>query len=193
VKYEDLILRSLNFISRHWLLFLNGIIALFLLPVFLAPALSASGWPEPAGAIYSLYHRTCHQYDYRSDFIFGYKIAICSRCEFIYLSFWAFTMMFALVRRYLRALPIVWLVILSLPMAVDAGAQFLGIPRPAVLSSGYAPYESTNWLRALTGGSAGVAWAYFVLPYLEIAFRQVEEATRVTAKKGVVRAPEGFV
>jgi uncharacterized membrane protein len=54
---------------KHWLLFVNVAVALFLLPTVLAPMLMSFGITGPAKAIYSLYSLTCHQLPERSFFI----------------------------------------------------------------------------------------------------------------------------
>jgi len=54
---------------KHWLLFVNVAVALFLLPTLLAPILMSIGITGPAKAIYSLYSITCHQLPERSFFI----------------------------------------------------------------------------------------------------------------------------
>ncbi len=54
---------------KHWLLFVNFAVALFLLPTVLAPILMAAGITGPAKVIYSLYSLTCHQLPERSFFI----------------------------------------------------------------------------------------------------------------------------
>lgn len=58
-------------IGKHWLLYVNLVLAVFVgLPV-LAPILMHYGWTDPAQLIYTVYHFTCHELAYRSFFFFG--------------------------------------------------------------------------------------------------------------------------
>lgn len=57
--------------ARHWLLFFNLFIFIYVGLPFLAPALMASGNPGAARVIYTIYSPLCHQLGYRSWFLFG--------------------------------------------------------------------------------------------------------------------------
>jgi uncharacterized membrane protein len=100
---------------RRWLLAVNVVVAVFVALPFLAPALLAAGYDGPANLIYAAYHAVCHQWAFRSYFLFGpeltydhatlagligeggqfrfvgsselgYKVAFCERDVAIYLS-----------------------------------------------------------------------------------------------------------
>lgn len=58
-------------VARHWLALFNGLVALYLLLPFLAPALARAGLTKPSTLIYSVYSATCHQLPERSYFLFG--------------------------------------------------------------------------------------------------------------------------
>lgn len=58
-------------ISRHYLLLLNLFIFIYIGLPFLAPLLMHAGAETPARAIYTLYKPFCHQFAFRSFFLFG--------------------------------------------------------------------------------------------------------------------------
>lgn len=57
--------------ANHYILVLNLIVLIYLGFPFLAPAMMAAGWNKPAGVIYKVYSATCHQFAFRSWFLFG--------------------------------------------------------------------------------------------------------------------------
>lgn len=58
-------------LSKHYMLAFNSLVALFLGLTFLAPVLMHWGWEVPAKAIYIAYRPMCHQFAFRSWFLFG--------------------------------------------------------------------------------------------------------------------------
>ena len=63
--------RSLLFISRHWLALFNLMILLYVGLPFMAPVLMKAGAERPARWIYKAYSPLCHQWAFRSWFLFG--------------------------------------------------------------------------------------------------------------------------
>ena len=59
--------------SRHWLFFLNLLIAVWIGLPWLAPVFMDWGWTGAGKAIYLLYSFQCHQLPERSYFLFGEK------------------------------------------------------------------------------------------------------------------------
>ena len=61
----------------------------WVLLIFLAPFLyNMDGLSAQFGSyIYMFFSETCHQIESRSFILWGYKLAVCSRCTVIYLSF----------------------------------------------------------------------------------------------------------
>jgi len=58
-------------ITQHYMLLINSILFLYIAVPFLAPVFMKIGW-EPAGkAIYTIYKPLCHQFAFRSWFLFG--------------------------------------------------------------------------------------------------------------------------
>lgn len=63
--------RVMHWISRHYLALLNLVMFLYVgLPV-LAPVLMTGGATIPANVIYTMYKPLCHQFGFRSFFLFG--------------------------------------------------------------------------------------------------------------------------
>ena len=58
-------------VLRHWLAALNLAVGLFLTGALAAPVLAALGWRSAADGLYAAYHLTCHQWAFRSFFLFG--------------------------------------------------------------------------------------------------------------------------
>jgi uncharacterized membrane protein len=58
-------------ISNHYLAVFNIFLILYVGIPFLAPIFKKAGWNAPAEAIYRIYRPLCHQWAFRSFFIFG--------------------------------------------------------------------------------------------------------------------------
>lgn len=63
--------RIAHWIARHYLALVNFILFLYVGIPFLAPVLMRVGLPGPAGVIYTIYSPLCHQFGFRSWFLFG--------------------------------------------------------------------------------------------------------------------------
>lgn len=63
--------RAVFWLSRHWIAVLNAVIFLYLAGTILAPLLMHLGMPRFASALYAFYAPFCHQYPFRSFFLFG--------------------------------------------------------------------------------------------------------------------------
>lgn len=59
--------------SKHWLAIFNFVVLIYVGLPFLAPALMKAGLTAPAKAIYTAYSPLCHQFAFRSWFLFGEK------------------------------------------------------------------------------------------------------------------------
>ena len=66
--------RVSNWISRHYLLLLNFFLALYVGLPFLAPALMEAGAAPLARGIYTMYSPLCHQFGFRSFYLFGEQL-----------------------------------------------------------------------------------------------------------------------
>lgn len=67
--------RFTGWFANHYILVLNLIVLIYVGLPFLAPALMAAGLNTPASVIYKVYSVTCHQFAYRSWFLFGEQVA----------------------------------------------------------------------------------------------------------------------
>jgi uncharacterized membrane protein len=179
-------------LARHWLGELNGAVAVFIGGAIVAPLLGTLGWAAPAQALYAAYHLTCHQWAFRSFFLFGaqpvyareqlealgrdpfgfagdaslgWKMAFCERDLAIYTGVLLVGAVFA-CRRRLRPLGYGAYALLALPMAVDGFTQLFGWR------------ESTWELRVITGLLFGLASAWLVYPRLDDAFGTAPPARR---------------
>ncbi|RJP51437.1 MAG: DUF2085 domain-containing protein [Anaerolineaceae bacterium] len=66
--------RISNWISKHYLLLLNLFMALYVGLPFLAPTLMKAGVEVPARVIYTMYSPLCHQFGFRSFFLYGEQL-----------------------------------------------------------------------------------------------------------------------
>jgi uncharacterized membrane protein len=100
----------------------------------------------------------------------GYKVALCERDVAIYGGIFLSGLLFAVLRKRIKPLPIgFWILIGILPIAIDGGSQLL-----AQLPLGFlTPRESTPFLRTLTGLLFGVANVWLAYPYLEETMQEL--------------------
>jgi uncharacterized membrane protein len=61
-------------LSRHYLAFFNILVFIYLGIPFLAPVFMIEGVPGPASVIYRAYSYVCHQFAFRSEFLFGPQV-----------------------------------------------------------------------------------------------------------------------
>lgn len=184
-----------NAIARHWLLFINLAVGIYVGLPFLAPVLMNAGFTGPAGVIYGLYSFACHQLPDHSYFLFadtatpnlatleswgmaagldllqqrrfigeagsGFKVAICQRDVAIYGSVVLGGLIFALLRKRIKAPSLKLYALFLIPIAVDGLSQMVGLR------------ESNWWLRTVTGALFGLASVWLAFPYIEEAMQDV--------------------
>ena len=93
--------------------------------ILAAPVLKAAGHRAASSFLYDLvYSNVCHQRPDRSFFLAGEKLAVCSRCTGIYLSF-ALTLLLYLLKPAKRLTPSVFFLLLS-PMVLEKGLELTG-------------------------------------------------------------------
>jgi uncharacterized membrane protein len=162
VRYFVVVLdRFILWISKHWLCLFNLTFGIYAGLPILAPLLMSLGQVRFANVIYFAYRFACHQMPSRSFFIGRFQVAICQRDLALYGGACIAGVLFALVRKRLRPLPIpVWLILIA-PLLVDGITQVLGLRL------------STWQLRTVSGllASGGTVW--LVYPYLEDGFRDI--------------------
>jgi uncharacterized membrane protein len=173
---------------RHWLATVNTALAILVAGALAAPILAAFGWRPPADVLYAAYHFTCHQWAFRSFFLFAPDhppLAVYSQQQLADLGTdpfgfvgspdlgWKMAFcerdlaiyvallaagLFYARRRDLRPASFLVYTVLILPMAVDGFTQLFGWR------------ESTWELRVMTGLLFGLASGWLVLPRLDVAF-----------------------
>jgi uncharacterized membrane protein len=180
-------------LAKHWLFLANLFWGLYVGLPLLAPVLMNAGYATPATIIYTIYRPACHQRPDRSYFIggpqvvytpqqleaagvktglfsrdignetVGWKVAFCERDVAIYGSIFLTGLAYGLIRRRLGKwlMPFRYYIIFLVPMGLDGTLQLFGL------------YESTWWLRGITGIVFGVGSVLFAYPYLEDGFGDV--------------------
>jgi len=136
------------------MLFIYGYICFLLLVILSisAPCLKSWGYEAYGNIIYTALRVLCHEIPSRSIMIFGHKMGLCSRCFAIYSSFFLSGIAIFFLRKYFS--PYYWklALLMSIPMVIDGGTQFLGLR------------ESTNFLRIITGSLFGTGFAILIIP-----------------------------
>jgi len=118
---------------------LLGILA-WLGAILLAPYFKSQSIPE-SRLLYGVFSRICHQAPSRCFYLFGFPLAVCTRCLGIYLGFLSGIVFFPFIKGFkMAAVPPSWLFIfLTFPIAVDTGGNFLSL------------WSSPDWLRFVFG------------------------------------------
>ncbi len=117
----------------------------------------------PSKAIYFVYSFFCHQQHWKSLHIFDHQYAWCTRDMFIWGSM--FIMAVLGKKEKFPPLSLRWLVIYSLPIALDGGIQTIA----AIIGyeSGNPFYVSNNFFRMVTGSIFGMALGLYIFPRLK--------------------------
>lgn len=97
--------------------------------IFLAPWLASRGASGASRFFYAVFSPICHQIPNRCFIVYGHPLAVCGRCLGIYFGFAAGLVIYLCVRGFskLALPPARLLILLTLPMAADAGAGILGV------------------------------------------------------------------
>jgi uncharacterized membrane protein len=97
------------------------------------------------------------------DSFTGYKMPVCSRDIGLYGAMLIGAVIYPFVRRLedRYVYPAIWLVVAIVPLGLDGGVQLIS-------EIGLLPfvYESTNFMRLLTGAIAGFAASFYAIPIL---------------------------
>jgi uncharacterized membrane protein len=185
-------------LARHWLLFTNLALAIFIGLPILAPLLMYLGHSGTASLIYTAYRFTCHQLPYRSFFLFGpnginaYPLETFLAVDNLPYNIQDFVgnaalgykiavcqrdaaiygsmLLYGLVYGLVRRW---WRVEpLSIRAYIIVGLVPLGIDG---LTQLVGLHESTWELRVITGTLFGASTMWLACPYLADGFREVEE------------------
>jgi uncharacterized membrane protein len=115
---------------------------------------AAGGHPAGAEVIYHAFGVFCHQRPDRSYFIEGHKLAVCSRCTGLYVSFAITLLLYPLLRSLRNNVnpPRQYLILAAIPLGIDFSLTFFGI------------WENTHTSRLLTGALLGSVAVFYVMP-----------------------------
>ncbi len=224
--------RASFWISRHYLFIFNLFLFLYVGLPFMAPVFMKLNWSGPAQVIYRIYSPLCHQWAFRSFFLFGeqpvyphqaahvpnlitfeqatgitdqndplrtqarafegnsllgYKMAFCERDTAIWGAMFLFGLVYALTGRRIPKLHwILWIAVGMVPIGLDGFIQLLSqIPSHAIQAI-LPYYESTPFLRSLTGFLFGAMTAWFMFPLIEEAM--LETRSLLAKKFAVVKS-----
>ena len=128
---------------------------LCLATIFLAPFLK-SRMPLVSDFIYAIYSPLCHQNTSRCFLLFGFPLAVCTRCLGVYGGFLLGTCCYPLFRDLrTQSLPRKEVLIaLSLPIVIDTMGNLFRF------------WMTDEWIRLLTGLLWGCILPFFLIPGL---------------------------
>ncbi len=145
----------LKFNLKIYIIFL-AVTFLWTLSVYLIPVFESLGgvWERIADYGYVFFAATCHQIDDRSFFIFGNKVAVCSRCASVYTAFLAGVILYPFIKGLEnKKLPSLWiLIIFALLLFSDAALDALDVIKNTFIS------------RAVSGSLIGVLLPFYLIP-----------------------------
>ncbi len=213
-------------LSKHYLAIFNLFLILYVGLPFTAPVFKKVGWNGPAEVIYKVYSPLCHQWAFRSFFLFGeqavyphaaakvpnvltfeqvsgisdatdptrlearafqgnpvvgYKVAFCERDVAIWGAMALFGLLFAATGRKLPKMHwIIWVLVGIFPIGLDGFAELISQIPSTFIQSFLPYYESTPFLRTLTGFLFGFTTAWFMFPMIE---ETMADTRRLLSKK----------
>jgi uncharacterized membrane protein len=107
----------------------------------------------------------------------GYKVAFCQRDAAIYGAIFLFGLLYGLLRQRWDIQPLRWwaYILLGLvPMGLDGGYQFLSYALPEIWPGiPIEPYETTPFMRFITGLLFGLATVWLAYPYVQESMEDV--------------------
>jgi uncharacterized membrane protein len=148
---------------------LGGII-IWLGVIFLAPYLRSQDSGLSTFA-YSVFTPVCHQIPSRSFHLFDQPLAVCARCLGIYFGILGGTGIYPFINGFSKlSLPKArTFVLVSLPMVIDAGGNFLHL------------WESSLWIRFMTGFLWGLVLPfYFIVGVSDFVLKRAQEKAKKT-------------
>jgi uncharacterized membrane protein len=113
---------------------------------------------------------------YIGNEVVGYKIALCERDLAIYGAIFIFGIVYAVTGRRVKSLHWIPAILIGIaPIGLDGFSQLFSQMEWSWLAS-ILPYrESTPFLRLLTGGSFGIAIAWFAYPSIEESMAETRQ------------------
>lgn len=136
-----------------------GSLLLWMSGIFLAPFLKSHSqtWNE---FIYAVFSPVCHQISERSFFIFGYPLAVCTRCLGIYAGCLLGMILYPIIQEFADTMipKIRLFVLITSPIAIDTLGNFFSI------------WKTTPWLRFTIGFIWGVILPFYFVSGLSDAW-----------------------
>ena len=148
-------LASSSFATVTWAI--TATIGLALVALIIgAPLAQANGHPAFASSIYKAFSFVCHQIPDRSFHLAGHQFGVCSRCTGLYVGFAVAALIYPLARSLKRTdTPArLWLILATLPLAIDFGLGYFSI------------WENTHLSRFLTGALLSSVAVFYIMPGL---------------------------
>ena len=138
-----------------WLL-LTTVSLVIAASIIAAPLAQANQHQQFASAIYKAFSFVCHQIPERSFHLAGHQFGVCSRCTGLYAGFAAAALVYPLARSLQRTdTPSrIWLVLATLPLAIDFGLGYFSI------------WPNTHLSRFLTGALLSAVAVIYIMPGL---------------------------
>ena len=112
----------------------------------------------------------------------GYKMALCQRDISIYGAMLFFGLLYGVLRRWWKVLPLPWWGYIGLgvvPLLLDGGYQFLSYMMPLIWPGGpITPFETTPARRVITGSLFGLATVWLAYPAVQETMEDAQETLR---------------
>lgn len=143
---------------------------LWLLMIFAAPYLGTLGgnYESISGFVYIFFSKVCHQDDLRSFHLFGLKLAVCSRCLWIYTGFFLGVVIYPLRNKISNfdSPSVIYLFIPAILLFLDVLLDMTGVVKNSFLS------------RSATGFLTGLVLPFFIIPGFVKFFYEVNSFLR---------------
>ena len=141
-----------------------GCLLLWMSGIFLAPFLKSFSnmWSE---FIYAVFSPVCHQISERSFFIFGFPLAVCTRCLGIYTGCLLGMLLYPIIQGFadIEIPKIRIFVLVTSPIAVDTMGNLFSI------------WKTTPWLRFTIGFIWGVILPFYFISGLGDAWIRMKK------------------
>ena len=99
--------------------------------------------------------------------LFGYKMAFCQRDLAIYGSLLIFGLIYLLTGKKLKRIPLLfWILLGVIPLGIDGVFQLFGSNQVGIPLIGI--WESTPFIRSITGGLFGLFTGWFIYPSIDL-------------------------
>jgi len=149
---------NINSLKIPYLVYFSFVLisATWVLLIILAPFFYSQGGSlaELGSFIYLFFSKTCHQIDSRSFSIFGYKLAVCSRCASVYLGFILSVLIYPVFKKLNNEkLPSIWFLII--PVVLLAADSLFDV---------FDFIKNSFWTRSITGFIIGFVLPFFLIP-----------------------------